>query len=160
MQLATTRTTIALFVVLTVVLAACEAAPAPIISPSGAQPLPTPASVGGAALANLRPLTTSGGARFGVWTPDGLGLVFAESDQPLLPIALLDRMPKVMAKQMRVASIEPLDQPSAAQRRYTVWVDVQLKPGCDGWMQPGPFASLTRETPDGPWLIQGFFTGP
>lgn len=63
-------------------------------------------------------------------------------------------------RRARVASIEPLEQPSAAQRRYTVWVDVQLKPGCDGWMQPGPFASLIRETPGGPWLIEGFFTGP
>lgn len=103
MQPITTRTGIALLAVLAVLLlAACEAAPAPIIFPPSAQPLPTPASVGGAALANLRPLTTSGGARFGVWTPDGRGLVFAESDQPLLSIALLDRMPKVMAKQMRM----------------------------------------------------------
>jgi|GEM_PF-5903565 len=63
-------------------------------------------------------------------------------------------------RRAQVVSIEPLDQPSLAQRRYTVWVDVQLKPGCDGWMQPGPFASLIRETPEGPWLIEGFFTGP
>jgi hypothetical protein len=91
-----------LFMVLTMLLGACAAPPAPISSAPSAPPLPTPATVADAALANLRPLTTSGGARFGVWTPDGCGLVFAESDQPLLPVALLDRMPKVTAKQMRM----------------------------------------------------------
>ena len=80
-------------------LAACAAPPAPIISTPSAPPLPTPATVADAALANLRPLTTSGGARFGVWTPDGRGLVFADSDRPLLPILLLRNLPKLVTKE-------------------------------------------------------------
>ena len=94
------RTAIALLAVLAaLLLAACAAPPAPIISTPSAPPLPTPAAVADAALTNLRPLTTSGGARFGVWTPDGRGLVFAESDRPLLPILLLSNLPKLVTKE-------------------------------------------------------------
>ena len=46
------------------------------------------------------------------------------------------------------------------ERMFTVQVELRVKPDCDGWMQPGPFASLVRETADGPWLIQAFNTGP
>ena len=94
------RAVIALLAVLAaLLLAACAAPPAPVISAPSAPPLPTPAAVADAALTNLRPLTTSGGAHFGVWTPDGRGLVFAESDRPLLPILLPGNLPKIVTKE-------------------------------------------------------------
>ena len=102
MQPIATHAVLALFVVLTMLLAACAAPPAPISSAPSAPPLPTPAIVAGAALANLRPLTTSGGARVGVWTPDGSALAISESDMPLLPLPLAAFLPKIEAREIRL----------------------------------------------------------
>ena len=62
----------------------------------------------------------------------------------------------------RQGDVLPGDTKKAAgnERMFTVQVELRVKPDCDGWMQPGPFASLVRERPAGPWLIQAFNTGP
>lgn len=46
------------------------------------------------------------------------------------------------------------------EKMYNVTVNIEPSPDCDGWMRPGPFVVVARETPTGPWLIESFNTGP
>jgi hypothetical protein len=135
MQPITTCVVRALCVVLTVLLAACAAVPPPIISAPDAPPLPTPAAVAGAALANLRPLTGSGSARVGAWAPDGRALVIAMDDACLQAVyqaandpAICDRLylsgvvstcKTYYAGLDRVAPGQPAVTPTASQEIAT-----------------------------------------
>ena len=62
-------------------------------------------------------------------------------------------------RRAQVADIRPMTGDDR-QKMFQVTVDLEQVPECVGWMSPGPFAILVRETPDGPWLIEGFNTGP
>ena len=62
-------------------------------------------------------------------------------------------------RQARVTDIVPMSG-DERQRMFQVTIDLEVAPECGDWMRPGSFAVLERETPDGPWLIEGFMTGP
>jgi len=50
---------------------------------------------------------------------------------------------------------------SVPEMMFQVNVKVDIDPACDTWMlAPGPFVVMERESPDGPWLIESFNTGP
>lgn len=46
------------------------------------------------------------------------------------------------------------------RQMFQVRVDLEMTEDCFNGMAPGPFTVLARETPDGPWLIDSFNTGP
>jgi Tol biopolymer transport system component len=50
---------------------------------------------------------------------------------------------------------------SVPEMMFQVNVKVDIDPACDTWMlTPGPFVVMERESPNGPWLIESFNTGP
>lgn len=63
--------------------------------------LPTPASVTEAALVNLRPLTTSGLAFLGDWSPDGTALIYTEAEAAFPYGQPLDEPPQTEVRWMR-----------------------------------------------------------
>ena len=66
----------------------------------------------------------------------------------------------------RVVDIHPMPEveiirPMATEcQMFQVKVDLKMTGDCFDGMAPGPFTVLARETPDGPWLIDSFNTGP
>jgi len=48
----------------------------------------------------------------------------------------------------------------AERQMFQVKVDLGMTGDCFSGMAPGPFTLLVRGTPDGPWLIDSFNTGP
>ncbi len=50
---------------------------------------------------------------------------------------------------------------SVPEMMFQVNVKIDIDPACDTWMlTPGPFVVMERESPNGPWLIESFNTGP
>jgi len=69
-------------------------------------------------------------------------------------------------QEARVVDVRPMPEveiirPMAAEcQMFQVKVDLKMTEDCLSGMAPGPFTVLVRETPDGPWLIDSFNTGP
>lgn len=57
-----------------------------------------------------------------------------------------------------VVDIRPMEV--AEYQMFQVKVDLKMTKDCFNGMAPGPYTVLVRETPDGPWLIDSFNTGP
>ena len=66
----------------------------------------------------------------------------------------------------RVVDVRPMPEveiirPTAVEcQMFQVQVELNMTGDCFYGMAPGPFTVLARETPDGPWLIDSFNTGP
>ena len=160
---------------LLMLLAAC----APLTEAPTAIPtttlLPTPASAEEAALINLHPLTTSGLAWFGDWAPDGESLVYVDAGDHLIAWACLapqrwarQGLAYFMAERQCVHRAHVVDirsmytemEAGAERQMFQVKVDLGMTRDCFSGLAPGPFTVLVQETPDGPWLIDSFNTGP
>jgi len=69
-------------------------------------------------------------------------------------------------QEAHVVDIRPMPEveisrPTAVEcQMFQVQVDLKMTGDCFYGMAPGPFTVLARETPDGPWLIDSFNTGP
>ena len=69
-------------------------------------------------------------------------------------------------QEAHVVDIRPMPEveitrPMAVEcQMLQVQVDLKMTGDCFYGMSPGPFTVLARETPDGPWLIDSFNTGP
>jgi hypothetical protein len=68
---------------------------------------------------------------------------------------------------VRVVDIQPMPEVEIIfpkevieYRVFRVRVDLKMTWDCFSGMAPGMFTVLVRETPDGPWLIESFNTGP
>jgi hypothetical protein len=64
-------------------------------------------------------------------------------------------------QEAHVVDIHPMEIEAQAERQmFQVKVELNMTGDCFYGMAPGPFTVLVRETPDGPWLIDSFNTGP
>ena len=64
------------------------------------------------------------------------------------------------AQMVDIRSMYTEMEAGAERQMFQVRVDLEMTGDCFSGLPPGPFTLLVRETPDGPWLIDSFNTGP